>query len=333
MGVVAAAVVGMSPDARAQDVVARVGDVAVTLDELDQAWHDNDASSRMRLLQQLYDTRRRVLDIVVGDRLIDREATSRGLSREELLAAELPARTTPVTDAEIDLIYERNRDRFGGRTLEQMRPELRLMIEQQRPMQALHQYMDELRLAADDVTVLLDPPRQEIAVLEIDPVKGPTDAPIEIIEFSDFQCPFCERATETLAQLIERYGNQIRFVYKDYPLPSHEHAFKAAEAGNCANDQGRFWELHDTMFASQSALDVASLKAYAAELGMDAAAFSACLDSGKYAGEVQRDLAVGQSYGVSSTPTIFVNGRVVMGAVPIDVFDQIIREELAAAGQ
>ena len=323
----------MSSTAWAQDVVARVGGVDVSLEELDQAWQDNDASSRMRLLQQFYDTRRQVLDVVVGDRLIDREATARGLSRDELLAAELPALTTPVTDAEIDLIYERNRERFGGQTLEQMRPELRMTMEQQRPLQALHQYMNELRLAATDVTVLLEAPRQQIAVLEIDPAKGPADAPIEIVEFSDFQCPFCERATGTLAQLVDRYGDQVRFVYKDYPLSSHENAFKAAEAGNCANDQGKFWELHDKMFATQSALGVPSLKAYAAELGMDAAAFSACLDSGKYAGEVQRDLAVGQSHGVSSTPTIFINGRVVTGAAPIDVFDQIIREELEASGQ
>ena len=333
LGVVAAAVIGVSPAAWAQDVVARVGGVDVTLADLDQAWHDNDASSRIRLLQQLYDTRRQMLDMVVGDRLIDREATARGLSRDELLAEELPSRTTPVTDAEVDLIYERNRDRFGGQTLEQMRPDLRMMMEQQRPMQALQQYRNELRVAATDVTVLLEAPRQEIAVLEIDPTKGPVDAPIEIVEFSDFQCPFCERATATLAQLVDRYGDQVRFVYKDYPLPNHENAFKAAEAGNCANEQGKFWELHDKMFATQSALGVASLKAYAEEFGMDAAAFSTCLDSGKYAGEVQRDLAVGQGYGVSSTPTIFINGRLVTGAVPFDVFDQIIREELAAAGR
>ena len=313
--------------------VARVGGQAVTQNEIDEAWHSNDPSSRTRMLQQLYDTQRRVLDIVIGERLIQREAAARGISRDELLAAELPSRTLAVTDAEVDLIYERNRDRLGGRTLEEMRPEIRQMIQQQRPAQALHQYMGELRTTASDVVILLEPPRQEIATLEVDPVRGPDDAPVEIVEFSDFQCPFCLRAFETLTTLLDRYGSQIRFVYKDYPLPSHENAFKAAEAGNCANEQGRFWEFHDKMFASQSALDVPALKEYAGELGLDEAAFTRCLDSGRFAGEVQRDLAIGQSYGVSATPVFFINGRAVMGAASVDVFDQIVREEIAAASR
>ena len=322
--------------ASAQDddeVVARIGGEAVTQQEIDDAWHSNDPSSRIRMLQQLYDTRRSVLDIVIGERLIQREADAREISRDELLAAELPSRTLAVTEAEVDLIYERNRDRLGGRTLEQMRPEIRQMIEQQRPTQALHQYMGELRAAAADVVILLDPPRQEIATLEVDPVRGPADAPVEIVEFSDFQCPFCLRAFETVMTLIDRYGSQIRFIYKDYPLPSHENAFKAAEAGNCANEQGMFWEFHDKMFASQSALDVPALKGYAGELGLDEAAFASCLDSGRFAGEVQRDLSIGQSYGVSATPAFFINGRPVMGAAPEDVFDQIVREEIAAAAR
>ena len=316
----------------AEDVVARVGDAEVTLQEVEEAWHDNDAASRIRMLQQLYDTRRRSLDVVIGERLIDREAQTRGVSRDELLSAELPGRITPVADAEVDAIYERNTDRFGGRTLEQMRPEIRSILEQQRPSLAMHQYMGELRMMADDVVIMLEPPRQEILTLAGDPVRGPTDAAVAIVEFSDFQCPFCRRLTVTLDTLLAQYGDQLRFVFKDYPLPNHADAFKAAEAGNCANDQGRFWELHDEMFASQDALDVPSLKKYAAELGLDTEAFAECLDGNRYAADVERDLEIGQGHGVSSTPTIFINGRAVMGAAPLDVLDRIVREELAAAG-
>jgi protein-disulfide isomerase len=131
--------------------------------------------------------------------------------------------------------------------------------------------------------------------------------------------------------LLDRYGSQIRLVFKDYPLPNHENAFKAAEAGNCANEQGKFWQFHDKLFRSQGALGTPALKAYAGELGLDEAAFASCLDSGRFAAEVQRDLAIGRSYGVSATPAFFVNGRAVVGAVPLDVFDQIVREEIAAA--
>ena len=245
----AAAPAGAQQDGDA--VVARVGEATITLAEVEEAWQRNDSSSRLRMLQQLYDTRRRVLDIVVGEQLVARAAAARGVTRDELLTIELPSRTLEVTDAELDLIYERNKDRFGGRSVDEMRPEIRALVEEQRPMQALHAYMNELRLVAEDVVVLLEPPRQTIETLAEDPVKGSADAPIEIVEFSDFDCPFCRRATDTIVQILAKYGDQIRFVYKDYPLPSHPNAFKAAEAGNCANEQGKFWELHDKMFASQ----------------------------------------------------------------------------------
>ena len=311
--------------------VARVGDVVVTLGDVDAAWNENDAGSQLRMLQQLYDTRRRVLDFVIGNHLIDREATQRGLSRDELLAEELPSRTLPITDQEVELVFERNREALGGRTLEDVRSEIQAAIERQRPTQALQQFMTELRGGADDVVMSLDPPRQRVEVLPDDPAKGPIDAPIVLVEFSDFQCPFCQRATGTLTELIDRYEDQIRFIYKDYPLPSHAQAFKAAEAGNCAHEQGMFWEFHDKMFGSQDALDVPALNSYASELGLDATSFSACLDEGRYRQRVQQDMQIGQRYGVSSTPTVFINGRPVMGAAPLETFDQIIQEELAAS--
>jgi protein-disulfide isomerase len=314
----------------ADDTAARVGDTLITLGDVEDAWRQDDAASRMRMLQQLYDTRRQTLERVIGEHLVEREADARGMTREELLEAELPSRTEPIGDPEVELIYQRNQNAFGGRTLEQMRPEIMAFLEQQRPTQALHQFMDELRSAATDVVVLLDPPRQEVDVLPEDPSRGPEDAPIVLVEFSDFQCPFCQQATETIAQIVEGYGDQIRLIYKDYPLPSDADAFKAAEAGNCANDQGMFWELHDKMFQTQDGLDVASLKTYAVQLGLDADTFSTCLDEGKHAERVEGDLAVGREYGVSSTPTIFINGRTVMGALPFEAFDQIIQEELAA---
>ena len=314
-------------------VVARIGDAAVTFSELEDAWRSNDASSRLRMLQDLYDARRRALDVVVGERLVEREAAARGMTRDELLAVELPGRTIEVTDAEIERIYERNRDRFPGRTLEQLRPEIRSALDRQRPLQALHAYMNELRATVDDVSIHLEPPRHPVEALPEDPARGPEGAPVELIEFSDFDCPYCRRATETVERLMEQFAGQIRFVYKDYPLPSHPNAFKAAEAGNCAHEQGRFWDLHDTMFASQGALGVDELKGYAADLGLDADAFGACLDSGRHAATVDRDLRIGMSHGVSSTPTLFLNGRAVLGAAPYATFVEIIREELAARAQ
>ena len=315
------------------DVVARVGDIEVTFGELEAAWRDNDAASRLRMLQELYETRRRALDILLGDKLIEREASSRGVTRDELLITELPSRTLDVTEEEVQLLWDRNKDRFPDQTIEDLRPEIVAAIEQQRPIQALHAYTNELRDAAGDVVVLLEPHREAIATLSEDPARGPADAPVEIVEFSDFDCPYCQRATETIEQLLEEFAGQIRFVYKDYPLPTHPDAFKAAEAGNCAHEQDRFWELHDTMFANQGALSVEELHAYAENLGLDTDAFAECLDSGRHTATVERDMAIGDGYGVSSTPTLFLNGRAVLGAAPYDTFAEIVREEIAAAGQ
>ena len=327
---------GAASLAHAQDdgsIVARIGDIEVALADLDAAWDTDDAADRIRLLMQLHDTRRRVLDSVIGEHLIEREALARGVTREELLAAELPARTLPVADDEIQLIYERNKDRFEGQSLEDMQPVIRTAIEQQRPTQALNQFMKDLQVAADDVVILLDPPRQRIETLAEDPSRGPVDAPVVIVEFSDFQCPFCQRANDTLEELFEQYGGQLRLVFKDFPLPRHTFAFKAAEAGNCAHEQGKFWEFHDRLFASRDTLDVTSLKTHASELGLDPDAFVTCLDEGRYADRVDRDLSIGRDYGASSTPTLFINGRPVFGAAPFEMFDDIIREELATAGR
>ena len=335
-GLLAPPAAGCAARSEAQDqdaVAARVGDAVVTLADLDDAWNEADPRGRLEQLQDLYDARRRVLDDVVGDQLIEREAQARGVGRDELLAAELPARTEEVTDAEIDRIVEANKDRVGDRSIEELRPEIRSLLKRQRPAQALRRYMTELRRAADDVVITLDPPRQQIETSAADRSQGPADAPVVIVEFSDFECPYCKQATDTMAALIARYPDRIRFVYKDFPLPSHPHAFKAAEAGHCAHEQEQFWPFHDKLFAAQDALDVESLKAYAGELGLDADAFAACLDDGRHAQSVNAEMAAGRRYGASSTPTLYVNGRPVFGALPLDVFDEIVREELAAAAR
>jgi len=313
------------------EVVGRVGDRTVTMADLDEAWRQNDSASRMRMLQELYDTRRRALDLAIGEILIEREAAARDLSREELLAQELPSRTLSITDADIALLYGQNEAAFGGRTLEQMKPEIVMFIEQQRPAQALHAYMTELRAKATDIQVNLEPPRTMIEVDAGDPVFGPAGASVEIVEFSDFQCPFCQQLTATLEQLKTEYGGDIKLVFKDYPLPNHAQAFKAAEAGLCAHEQGKFWELHDTMFSRQDELRVDDLKRHAGDLGLDQTSFDTCLDSGRFAAQVTADLTAGQQYGVASTPTVFINGRAVTGAAPFEVFDEIIRDELARA--
>ena len=178
--------------------------------------------------------------------------------------------------------------------------------------------------------ILLEPPRLAIDVGD-DPLTGPSDAPVTIVEFSDFQCPACGHAFPTIKRLLQQYQGKIRVVFRDFPLSIHPQAPKAAEAGNCANEQGKFWEMHDRMFTNQQKLGVADLKAAAAELGLDAQKFNTCLDSGKQAAKWQADVNDGRKYGVSATPTFFINGRIVSGAQPYQNFSEIIDEELGRA--
>jgi protein-disulfide isomerase len=174
---------------------------------------------------------------------------------------------------------------------------------------------------------MLDAPRQTVAAAG-SPARGPSNAPIELIEFSDFQCPFCLRADPTIRQVLSTYGDRIRFVYRHYPLPNHPNARPAAEAAACADAQGKFWAYHDRLFANQSKLEPADLKQAAAEVGLDPAKFTACVDTHQTKDKVDADMRAGEEVGVNGTPAFFVNGRLLSGAQPFDVFKRVIDEEL-----
>jgi protein-disulfide isomerase len=162
------------------------------------------------------------------------------------------------------------------------------------------------------------------------PSRGPATAPITLVEFSDFECPFCARATPVLKQLEEAYPGQIRRVFRQFPLMAiHPGAERAAEASLCAAEQERFWEMHDALFEQPVALDPADLHRKAAQVGLDAASFKTCLDMQKYADTIEQDLKEGVAHGVTGTPAVFINGRLVSGARPYAEFAQVIDAELA----
>ena len=174
------------------------------------------------------------------------------------------------------------------------------------------------------------PSKVEVSV-DDDPVEGSENAPVTLIEFSDFECPFCGRFfQQTLPQIEENYikTGKVRHVFRDFPLTFHQYAQKAAEASECADEQGKFWEYHDKLFENQNALDTGSLKQYAKDLGLDTAKFNSCLDSGKMTSEVQKDFSDGAQSGVSGTPTFFINGIQIVGAQPYSAFEQLIEQEL-----
>lgn len=161
-----------------------------------------------------------------------------------------------------------------------------------------------------------------------DPIKGDKNAKVTIIEFSDFECPFCEKVQPTLKKVMDKYAGKARLVFRDFPLSFHKNAQKSSEAAQCANEQGKFWEYHDKLYVNQKALAVSDLKKYAVDLGLDVSKFNQCLDSNKFAEEVKKDLTDGEKAGVDGTPAFFINGRKLVGAQPYEAFEKIIEEEL-----
>ena len=206
---------------------------------------------------------------------------------------------------------------------------LRDRQEESRVRQAL---LVSLRRQAD---VHLHLPGTEPPVLPVatddDPSVGPSGAPITIIEFSDFQCPYCQKSVGALKELRRLYGDRIRIVYRDYPGPNHPQANPAAEAAQCAGDQGKFWEYHDALFDHQGT--GWDYEALARDLGLQTGEFSACLNTGRYREEVIKDLQDGLTLGIASTPTFFINGRPLVGARPMADFTAIIDRLLQKAEQ
>ena len=314
------------------DVAARVGDRSISIRELDDRWKLEDPGQKAQAEQALYDGRKAALDAIIADMLVAQAAKAKNVTPEAYTKAEVGKRIKPVTDADIRTFYVQNSDRMQGRSFEQMSSAIQKFLEDQQLTNAKQDVIAELRKGGPAIRVLMDVPRADVAVTGDDPSLGSATAPVTVVEYSDFQCPFCGRVMPTLKELRTKYGDKVRLVWKDFPLTQiHPQAFVAAQAGNCAREQGKFWEYHDRLFANQQALQPDLLKKYAAEVGLDSMKFNTCLDSSKYEARVQEALGAGTRLGITSTPTMYINGRMVNGAQPIDVFQAIVDDELARA--
>jgi len=263
----------------------------------------------------------------VQGRLIEAEAKAKGVSKEEYLAAE--AKAAEVTDAEAEAFHEQNKARISRPKDEALMGQIKQFLGAQRQQEARDALIARLE-QAHEVTYKLEPQRVEVAA--VGPAKGPENAPVVIVEFSDFECPYCARLAPTVDQVVATYGDKVRVVFRQFPLNFHPHAQKAAEASLCAYEQGKFWEFHDSIFQNQQQIAVDNLKVKATELGLNGEQFNACVDSGKFAQQVASDVQEGSQAGVSGTPALFVNGRFINGAVPFADIAKVIDDELKRKG-
>ena len=304
-------------------VVARIGEREITLAQVDERAR----RSNMSAYQAFYDARRSAIEEMIDEALLEQEARSRGVTTDELVSQEIESKIAEVTEEDVQAFYVQNQARLHGQTLEQIGGQIREFLVAQNEASARESYLADLR-ARTAVAVSLEPPRVPLEVERGERIKGPWDAPVTIVEYSDFQCPFCARVGPTVARIEETYGDNIKLVYRDFPLPNHPEAQSAAEAARCAHEQGKFWPYHDRLFDTQRSLSAETYRSLAAEVGLDAKSFDECVDSGKFRAAIQEDYRNGESIGVGATPAFFINGRHLAGAQPFEAFQEIIEEEI-----
>jgi protein-disulfide isomerase len=319
-----------APAADPNAPVAKIGIEVISAKELDDSIKGDVKTLESQFQEQLYQTKRQALDTIIMKRLVEAKAKAAGKSPEEFVQAEVMAAVPPTTDAEVQQVYDAAKAQ--GRDLPpiaQVKDTIVRYVQQQKAQASAQAYYEKLKAEAK-VVILLPPyraPRQQVEAKG--PSRGPATAPITIVEFSDFECPYCSQAEKTVSEVLRVYGDKIRLVYRDLPLPNHKNAPKAAEAAHCAGDQGKYWEMHAKLFANQRNLDVPALKGYAKDLKLDQAKFDKCLDSGATAAIVEENRKVGNEAGVNGTPAFFVNGILISGAQPFDAFKEVIDGELA----
>ncbi len=306
-------------------VVATLAGQPITARELEQ----EAATKLLSLRQQEFEIKSEAIRALAFRRQLERAAASAGVSVDELMRREVTAKVTAPTEEEVAEVLQQYRSRLPADD-EAAKTVVRQSLMHQRRQEREAAFRAEL-LAGVELRILLEPPRAAVQLTGHEPVRGPAKAPVTLVEFSDFQCPYCARSQAVVAQIQAAYGDKVRLIFKHLPLEIHRDARRAAEASLCAFDGGKFWELHDWMFSNPNQLSEEQLIAQAGVLGLDPARFAKCLAGGEKAELVNGDLAAARELGINGTPAFLINGRMVMGAQRFEAFKEVIDDELARA--
>ncbi|OGQ08990.1 MAG: hypothetical protein A3G32_09100 [Deltaproteobacteria bacterium RIFCSPLOWO2_12_FULL_40_28] len=303
-------------------VLGRVNGEAIT----DAQVYDYVKDRLKKLESQIFEIKRGGLSELIEKKLVETEATKRGVSIDDLLKSEVTSKVEEPSQQDLETYYSVFKNRFKNQPLAEVKGVLIQQLKSTREKTLYDNFLAGLEKNST-VEVLMKRPRIEVSV-DDDPSQGPKVAPITLIEFSDFQCPFCKRARETVSKIMETYKGKVHYVFRDFPLSFHKQAGKASEASQCAHDQGKYWEYNAKLWETQGQHEIDALKTMAKGLGLDTVKFNQCLDSGKFTAEVEKDAQDGVNVGVSGTPAYFINGIFLSGAQPFENFAQIIDEEL-----
>lgn len=318
----------VTKDAPAPGVVAKIGGENITEEEL----MGDDKLSFFDLKKKEYDLKMTQLNQLLIKKLIGNEAKKANMDLDAYIQKNVTKGEIKISDAEYKK-FVKEKQIPEAQINEQLKTRIFAYLKEQKKDQLIEGYVAKLT-KSQPVEVYFKKPRMNVNV-EVGqaPVWGNTKAAVTIIEFSDFQCPFCSRAATTVSEIKKKYSGKVQIAFKHFPLPMHKDARPAAEASMCVHEQGgdKFWKFHDLAFKAQDKLDKDSLQKLAKDSGADVKKFNACLEAKKFASVVDSEMAYGEKLGVRSTPTFFINGQLVAGALPIEQISEIIDEELAEA--
>ncbi len=304
--------------------VANVGGVKITMSDLEQ----EESAKLLAARYQYYQVETKALNDLIDKKLLEQKAASEHLTVAQLLDREVNSKMKDPTEDQMKVYYE------GVETdqpYEVVREKILEKIRQLRAEKAKTAYIQTLRTEST-VYIVLAPPSATLEAANPQMTRGPENAQVTLVEFADYECPYCQKVASDVKKLASDYSGKVSFAFKDFPLPMHARAEKAAEAARCASEQNEFWEFHDELFRSKE-LDVDQLKAQARALKLDSGKFDKCLDSGEAAAAVDRDRKEGTRLGINGTPSFFINGHFMSGALDYATLRQVIEQQLAATSQ
>jgi protein-disulfide isomerase len=321
-----AALICLSATCLAQNdsgVVAVVGGVKVTMSDLER----EESANLLAAHYQYYQTETRALNDLIDKKLLEQKAKSENLTVDQLIQRDIKSKVQDPTEDQMKVYYE------GVETdqpYEQVREKILEKIRQLRTARIRAAYVADLRVHST-VSIMLAPPAA--GNIEAELAQSNSDKPqVTLMEFADYECPYCQKVAADVNKLRADMGDKINFQYKDFPLQMHARAEKAAEAARCASKQGKFWEFHDEIFKSKE-LDVDQLKAQAQALKLNTTDFDKCLDSGEETAAVEKDRKEGQKLGISGTPSFFINGHYLSGALDYATLRQVVDQQLQLTAQ
>jgi protein-disulfide isomerase len=309
-----------------EGIAAKVGEIEITNAEV----ADGIESELYEAESKLFEIKFNKLKTILLQRYMDKDSRKKGLSNDEFLEKYI-SKDVKISEKEIEA-FIKDQNIPAEHINPQVREKIRGYLEMERKKEAVDKWLSE-QTAKTPVEIYVQKPRRPSFPVEVGnaPFAGGKDAKVTIVEFSDFQCPFCAKGADLLRDIKKKYGDKVKVAFKNFPLPFHNHAEMAAVASLCANEQsmGAFWKMHDEMFANQESLDKDGLKKLATKAGLKVDDFDKCLSENKYLAQVRADMEEGKKLKVKSTPTFFVNGQLINGAQPLEVFAELIDEELA----